>query len=58
MNNVIKELKEYNYKIEEYWSEDEQAYYMSDWLLFCRRRWDPQFGIRADSRLLKSIRKI
>ena len=30
MNNVIQELNDYNDKIEEYWREDEQAYYMSD----------------------------
>lgn len=58
MNNVIQELNEYNDKIEEYWSEDKQAYYMSDRQISCRRRWDPQFGNRADPRLLKSIRKI
>jgi len=54
MNNVIQELNEYNHKIEEYWSEDEQAYYMSDWQISCRRRLDPQFGNRPDPRLLSN----
>lgn len=57
MNNVIQELNEYNHKIEEYWREDEQAYYMSDWQISCRQKWDPEFGNRPDPRLLKSIRK-
>ncbi len=58
MNNVIQELIEYNDKIEEYWREDEQVYYMSDWQISCRRRWDPEFGNRSHPCLLKSIRKI
>ncbi len=56
MNKVIQELNEYNDAIEEYWIEDEQAYYMSDWDLSRRQRWDPQFGNRAYPGLLKSIR--
>ena len=47
MNNVIQELNEYNDKIEEYWREDEQAYYMSDWQISCRQKWDPEFGNRG-----------
>ena len=58
MNHVIQELNEYNDKIEEYWREDEQAYYMSNWQISCRRRWDPEFGNRAHPCLLKSTRKI
>ena len=56
MNNVIQELIEYNDKIEEYWREDEQVYYMSYWDISRRQRWDPEFGNRPDPRLLKSIR--
>jgi hypothetical protein len=55
MNNVIQELNDYNYKIEEYWGEQEQEWHMSDWQITCRRRWDPQFANRADPRLLKNI---
>ena len=54
MNNVIQELNDYNDKIEEYWREDEQAYYMSDWDLSRRHKWDPEFGNRAHPSLLKS----
>ena len=54
MNNVIQELNEYNHKIEEYWSEDEQAYYMSDWQISYRQKWDPQFGNRAYPGLLSN----
>lgn len=54
MNNVIQELNDYNDKIEEYWSEDEHASRMSDWTLSRRRKWDPEFGNRADPRLLKN----
>ena len=55
MNNVIQELNDYNDKIEEYWRENEQAYYMSDWEISRRRKWDPDFGNRTYSCLLKSI---
>lgn len=55
MNNVIQELNDYNGKIEEYWREDEQAYYMSDWEILRRRKWDPDFGNRTYPSLLKSI---
>lgn len=55
MNKVIQELNEYNDKIEEYWREDEEAYYMSDWEISCRRKWDPQFGNRNFPYLLKYI---
>ena len=41
------ELNEYNHKIEEYWREDEQAYYMSDWQISYRQKWDPEFGNRG-----------
>lgn len=57
MNNVIQELNDYNDKIEEYWREDEQAYYMSDWQISRRQKWDPEFGNRAHPCLLKNIKK-
>ena len=55
MNVVIQELNDYNDKIEEDWREDEEAYYMSDWKLSRRRKWDPEFGNRANPCLLKNI---
>jgi len=47
MDLAIKELNEYNHKIEEYWGEQEQEWRMSDWQISCRRRWDPGFGNRG-----------
>ena len=58
MNNVIQELNEYNHKIEEYWSEDEQAYYMSDLQISCRQKWDPQFANRPYPSLLNNTYSI
>jgi hypothetical protein len=55
MDNVIEELHKYNDKIEEYWTEQEQEWYMSDWQISCRRRWDPQFANRASPYILKNI---
>ena len=47
MDLAIKELNEYNHKIEEYWREDEHVSSMSDWQISCRQRWDPNYGNRG-----------
>lgn len=38
MNNVIKQINEYNEKVKEYWAHDEMLYYLSDYQILYRQK--------------------